>query len=171
MSGKRKARFFIFHLTYYADGPHHYHHPSCGHEGRIFSSLPRFTPYDFLSRCKFSTLTTLINQWLDFIYSRSHAFRYRKKEQKSCLTRIELTTSALFFFFLFSSLISLIIADGPHHYHHPSCGHEGRIFSSLPRFTPYDFLSRCKFSTLTTLINQWLDFIYSRSHAFRYRKK
>ena len=91
--------FFLFSslisLIIIADGPHHYHHPSCGHEGRIFSSLPRFTPYDFLSRCKFSTLTTLINQWLDFVYSRSHAFRYRKKEQKSCLTRIELTTSAL----------------------------------------------------------------------------
>ena len=39
---------------------------------------PRFTPYDFLSRCKFGTLQ-LVNQWLNFTYSRSHAFRYERK--------------------------------------------------------------------------------------------
>ena len=70
-------------------------------------------------------------------------------------------------FFLFFSLISLI-ADGPHHYH-PACGHKGSChlspvyalqffiamqvqhsYNSSTRFTPYNFLSRCKFSTLTT---------------------
>ena len=35
-----------------------------------------------------------------------------------------------------------------------------------PRFTPYNFLSRCKFSTLLQLVNQWLNFTYySRSHG------
>ena len=56
------------------------------------------------------------------------------------------TLRRLFFFFFFF-FISLIIADGPHHCH-PACGHKGS--SHLSRFTPYNFLSRCKFSTLTT---------------------
>ena len=105
---------------------------------------PRFTPYNFSSRCKFSTLTTrqpmvefnlltfprssslpsclwslrifpslpdsrltnfyrdvslallqLVNQWLNFTYSRSHAFRYERKNTNPTLVRIELTTSAL----------------------------------------------------------------------------
>ena len=37
---------------------------------------PRFTPYNFLSRCKFSTLTT--RQPMVESYSRSHAFRYER---------------------------------------------------------------------------------------------
>ena len=56
---------------------------------------PRFTPYNFLSRCKFSTLTELVNQWLNFTYSRSHAFRYERKNTNPTLVRIELVTSAL----------------------------------------------------------------------------
>ena len=44
---------------------------------------PRFTPYDFLSRCASSALLQLVNQWLNFTYSRSHAFRYKKKKHKS----------------------------------------------------------------------------------------
>ena len=55
---------------------------------------PRFTPYIFFSRCKFSTLT-LVNQWLNFTYSRSHPFRYERKNTNPTLVRIELTTSAL----------------------------------------------------------------------------
>ena len=47
-------------------------------------------------------------------------------------------------FFSFFPLVSLI-ADGPHHYH-PACGHKGS--SHLSPVTT--FLSRCKFSTLTT---------------------
>ena len=54
---------------------------------------PRFTPYDFLSQCKFSTLTTC-HQWLNFTYSHSHAFRYERKNKNPTLVRIELTTSA-----------------------------------------------------------------------------
>ena len=34
----------------------HYYHPACGLL-RIFLISPRFTPYEFLSRCKFSNLT------------------------------------------------------------------------------------------------------------------
>ena len=57
---------------------------------------PRFTPYNFLSRCKFSTLVLqLVNQWLNFTYSRSHAFRYERKNTNPTSVRIELTTSVL----------------------------------------------------------------------------
>ena len=50
-------------------------------------------------------------------------------------------------FFLFFSFISLI-ADGPHHYH-SACGHKGSSNLS-PVHALQLFLSRCKFSTLTT---------------------
>ena len=40
---------------------------------------PRFTPYDFLSRCKFSTLTT--RQPMNFTYSRTNAFRYGRQNK------------------------------------------------------------------------------------------
>ena len=56
---------------------------------------PRFTPYNFLSRCTSSALLQLIIQWLNFTYSRSHAFRYERKNTNTTLVRIELTTSAL----------------------------------------------------------------------------
>ena len=55
---------------------------------------PRFTPYNFLSRCKFSTLTTR-QPMVEFTYSRSHAFRYERKNTNPTLVRIELTTSIL----------------------------------------------------------------------------
>ena len=37
----------------------------------------------------------LVNQWLNFTYSRSHAFRYERKNTNPTLVRIELTTSVL----------------------------------------------------------------------------
>ena len=37
---------------------------------------PRFTLYEVISRCKFSTRLQLVNQWLHFTNSRSHGFRY-----------------------------------------------------------------------------------------------
>ena len=43
---------------------------------------PRFTPYDFY-RDASSALLQLVNQWLNFTYSRSHAFRYERKNTKS----------------------------------------------------------------------------------------
>ena len=55
---------------------------------------PRFTPYDFY-RDASSALLHLVNQWLNFTYSRSHAFRYERKNTNPTLVRIELTTSVL----------------------------------------------------------------------------
>ena len=43
---------------------------------------PRFTPYDFLSRCKFSTLTTR-QPMVEFYLLASPRFPLRKKEHKS----------------------------------------------------------------------------------------
>ena len=56
---------------------------------------PRFTPYIFFYRDANSALLQLVNQWLDFTYSRSHAFRYERKNTNPTLVRIELPTSAL----------------------------------------------------------------------------
>ena len=53
-------------------------------------SSPRFTPYEFLSRCNFSTLTT--RQPKVKVYLLTFAVEERTPIQ---LTRIELTTSAL----------------------------------------------------------------------------
>ena len=55
---------------------------------------PRFTPYDLLSRCKFSILTTR-QPTVEFYLLTFPRFPLRKKEHKSYLVRIELTTSAL----------------------------------------------------------------------------
>ena len=55
---------------------------------------PRFTLTIFY-RDASSALLQLVNQWLNFIYSRSHAFRYERKNTNPTLVRIELTTSAL----------------------------------------------------------------------------
>ena len=67
---------------------------SCLSSQRIFPSLPgsRLT---FFYRDASSALVHLVNQWLNFTYSRSHAFRYERKNTKPTLVRIELTTSAL----------------------------------------------------------------------------
>ena len=61
---------------------------------RIFPSLPgsRLT---FFDRDASSALLQLVNQWLNFTYSRSHAFRYERKNTNPTLARIELTTPAL----------------------------------------------------------------------------
>ena len=83
--------FFFFLISLKADGPHHYH-PACGHKGSSIS--PRFMPTTFY-RDASSALLQLVNQWLNFTYSRSHAFRYERKNKNPTLVRIELTTSAL----------------------------------------------------------------------------
>ena len=72
----------------------------------------------------------------------------------------------ILFFFLFFSFISLI-ADGPHHYH-PACGHIGS--SHLSPVYALLFFYRDASSALLQLVNQWLNFTYSRSHAFRYEE-
>ena len=55
---------------------------------------PRFTPYDFY-RVASSAILQLVNQRLNFTYSRSHAFRYGRYNTNPTLLRIELTTSVL----------------------------------------------------------------------------
>ena len=42
-----------------------------------------------------SALLQLVNQWLNFTYSRSNAFRYERKNTNPTLVRVELATSAL----------------------------------------------------------------------------
>ena len=68
--------------------------PSCLWSLRIFPPLPgsRLTIY---YRDASSALLQLVKQWLNFTYSRSHAFRYERKNTNPTLVRIELTTSAL----------------------------------------------------------------------------
>ena len=59
----------------------------------FFRGLKR--PLQFFYRDASSTLLQLVNQWLNFTYSRSHAFRYERKNTNPTLVRIELTTSVL----------------------------------------------------------------------------
>ena len=69
--------------------------PSCLWSQWIFPSLPgsRLTIF---YRDASSALLQLVNQWLNFTYSRSHAFRYERNiTNNPTLVRIELTTSAL----------------------------------------------------------------------------
>ena len=54
---------------------------------------PRFTPTIFYCDAS-SALLQLVNQWLNFTYSQSHAFRYGRKDTNPTLVRIELTTSS-----------------------------------------------------------------------------
>ena len=68
--------------------------PSCLWSQRIFPSLPGSRLTIFYHDAS-SALLQLVNQWLNSIYSRSHAFRYERKNTNPTLVRIELTTSAL----------------------------------------------------------------------------
>ena len=68
--------------------------PSCLWSQRIFPSLPA-SRLTIFYRDASSALLQLVNQWLNFTYSRSHAFRYERKDTNPTLVRIELTTSAL----------------------------------------------------------------------------
>ena len=71
--------FFFFFISLIADGPHHYH-PACGHEGS--SHLSPVHALQFLSRCKFSTLTTR-QPMVEFYLLTFPRFPLRKKEHKS----------------------------------------------------------------------------------------
>ena len=68
--------------------------PSCLWSQRIFPSLPgsRLTIF---YRDASSALLQLVDQWLNFTYSRSHAFRYERKNTNPTLVRMEPTTFAL----------------------------------------------------------------------------
>ena len=83
--------FYFFHLTY---SQWTSSLPSCLWSLRVFPSLPgsRLT---FFYRDASSALLQLVNQWLNFTYSRTHAFRYERNNTYPTLVRIELTTSAL----------------------------------------------------------------------------
>ena len=86
--------FFIFlsFISLTADGLHHYH-PACGHKGS--SHLSPVHALHFFYRDASSALLQLVNQWLNFTYSRSHAFRYERKNTNPTLGSTELTTSVL----------------------------------------------------------------------------
>ena len=84
--------FFFSFISLIVDGPHHYH-PACGHKGS--SHLSPVHALQFFYRDASSALLQLVNQWLNFTYSRSHAFRYERKKTNPTLVRIELTTSVL----------------------------------------------------------------------------
>ena len=90
-----QVTYFIFIHSFtslIADEPHHYH-PACGHKGS--SHLSPVHALQFFYRDASSALLQLVNQWLNFTYSRSHAFRYERKNTNPTLVRIELTTSVL----------------------------------------------------------------------------
>ena len=84
--------FFFYFISLIADGPHHYH-PACGHKGS--SHLSPVHALQFFYRDASSALLQLVNQWLNFTFSRSHAFRCERKNTNPTLVRIELTTSVL----------------------------------------------------------------------------
>ena len=90
--GRAHFFFFFFFISLIADGPHH-HHPACGHKGS--SHLSPIHALQFFYRDASSALLQLVNQWLKFTDSRSHAFRYERKNTNPTLVRIELTTSVL----------------------------------------------------------------------------
>ena len=56
------------------------YHPACGHEG---SSRPRFSLFEFLPRCKFSTLTTR-QPIVEFNLLKFSRFPLRSPEEKHC---------------------------------------------------------------------------------------
>ena len=83
--------FFFFNLTYSRWTSSL---PSCLWLLRIFPFVPcsRLTIF---YRDASSAILQLVNQWLNFTYSRPHAFRYGSKNTNPTLVKIELTTSAL----------------------------------------------------------------------------
>ena len=52
---------------------------------------PRFSPCQFFIAHANSAILQHVNQWLVFTYSRSHAFRYGRKNTNPTLVRIELS--------------------------------------------------------------------------------
>ena len=144
---------------------------------------PRFTPYNFLSRCKFSTLTTR-QPMVEFYLLTFPRFPLRKKKHKSYFGKNrthDFRTSrcagylldhsgdeGVFFFFFSFFFFHLTYSRWTSSL--PSCLWSLKIFPSLPgsRLTIF---YRDASSALLQLVNQWLNFTYSRSHAFRYERK
>ena len=123
----------------------------------------------------FKTTTTVACQRYSLIYHTILVHSPRSepddstREEQQCIALLIKKNSNFFFLLFFLSFISPIIADGPHHYH-PAWGLKGSSRIS-PRFAPYNFFYRDASSALLQLVNQWLNFTYSRSHAFRYERK
>ena len=88
--------FFFFSLiSLIGEGPLHYH-IACGHKGSSHLSPVHALQFFIAMQVQHSSYNSSTNQWLNFTYSRSHAFRYeRKNTNPTLLVRIELTTSAL----------------------------------------------------------------------------
>ena len=84
--------FFSFNLTYSRWTSSL---PSCLWSQRIFPSLPGSRLTIFYRDASSALFLQLVNQWLNFTTSRSHAFRCERKNTNPTLVRIELTTSAL----------------------------------------------------------------------------
>ena len=110
--------FCFFFISLITDGPQRCHR-ACGHL-RIFPSLPGSRLTNF-HRDASSALLQLVIQWLNFTYSRFHAFRYTKERKQILVTRIELTTSA-----------PPVLSTCPLHTI-SGCGKERRILVDLPR--------------------------------------
>ena len=72
---------------------HNVAHPRVWSQG-ILPISPRFTPTSFY-RDAGSALLHLVNQWLNFSYSRPHVFRYGNQKKTSLLLSFELTNSDL----------------------------------------------------------------------------
>ena len=77
--------FFFFFISPIADGPHHYH-PVCGHKGS--SHLSPVHALHFFIAMQVQHSYNSSNQWLNFTYSRSNAFRYERKNTNPTLVRI-----------------------------------------------------------------------------------
>ena len=78
--GKKTQNVFRWDHRLVVDGPLHYH-PACGHKGSSHLS-PVHALQFFLSRCKFSTLTTR-QPMVEFYLLTFPRFPLRKKEHKS----------------------------------------------------------------------------------------
>ena len=80
-AARRMRFYFYFFISLIADGPH-----STLPVVTITTDRPtstRLTPYDFFYRDDASSaLLQLVNQWLNFTYSGSHAFRYGRKNME-----------------------------------------------------------------------------------------
>ena len=89
----------------------------------------------------------------------SHRCRRFLQARQLCVDDRILAESFFFFYITYSRWTSSL----------PSCLWSLRIFPSLPgsRLTIF---YRDASSALLQLVNQWLNFTYSRSHAFRYER-
>ena len=123
-----------------------------GHTG-VFTHLPSAVRALILLARRIQPFLSLVDREVEFLYTTD------LQSFSTCWANAG---------FLFSFYLISLIADGPHHYH-PTCGHRGS--SHLSRVHALQCFYRDASLALLQFVNQWLDFTYSRSHAFRYKKK